>query len=418
MYINFTMKPYCYLPLFLFLGAASCSHNSSKENSHTKDLYFNVDMDSRINLSDFYQNADYVLLEKTNQNLLGSIDKMLIGRSLFFILDTKSNKLASFNCSGKFIMQTENKGNGPSEYRSIWDFDVDTCNNTVEYFDRGKSRMVRMTLDGSYIECRPVILYASDFCKLSDKYYVFASYNYPSPHYNNDLSYNAVVLDSNNNQKALFLPITRLKNLFHVTFNRTVRYELGVNMFIPYDNKIYFVTQDSCITKYVLHYNKYELPNDFLDEYDKNRGITNHSELVAHKKFIDRLNSGNYIISTQNLFESKEILQYQFRISMKPSTYTALYHKQLSQTIAGIMENDLDYGPVGNPVALQNDTLYTCIYPSEIRERIAYVEQHYKLNGEALTRFQTMKAKLAAVRDTDNPVIGKFCIRKDLQRKN
>lgn len=390
----------------------------SKADSITREVVIDVDTSSIINLSQVYNSVGYIVLQTTPNNTVGTINKLQLGCGKLFLLDNKTNKIVIFERNGDFIAQTENEGRGPNEYNYIEDFEVDTINGIIEYHDVGNLRMIKSNFEGQPISSRAFSeIRTFNFCKLNANRYVFVAYNYPTPQYFGDQSYSVVILDTCNNLKEVHLPIkSELEYNIITANNRVVKYGSGANVFIPYRNELFFIDESGCRTSYRFLYYKFLLPQEYLEEYEQNKGNTSLSRLKAIKKLNERLNAINYIDFEHNFFESEDLLQFQFCIrAVKVGNYfTAIHLKAAAKTLTGIMENDLDYGPVGSPVALQNDTLYTCIYPSEIRERIAYVEKNYKLSGEALTRFQAMKAQLGDVKETDNPVIGKFCIRKDL----
>ena len=398
--------------------AVSCNKPVPQTDSNTCEVVIDVDTSSVINLSQVYSSVSYTTLQTTPNNTVGTINKLQLGNGKLFLLDNKTNKIAIFKGNGDFIAQTENEGRGPNEYNYIEDFEVDTISGTIEYHDVGNLRMIKSNFEGLPISSRAFNeIRTLNFCKLSPNRYVFVAYNYPTPLYFGDQSYSVAVLDTCNNLKEAYLPIKEeLEYIIVTANNRVVRFGDGVNVFIPYRNELFYVTENACRTSYRFHYKKFKLPEKFLEEYKINKGNTSRSRDNALGILISRMNAIHYIDFEHNFFESEDLLQFQFCIrAVKVGNYfTAIYLKPTAKTLTGIMENDLDYGPVGSPVALQNDTLYTCIYPSEIRERIAYVEQRYQLRGDVLARFMAMKVQLGVVKETDNPVIGKFCIRKDL----
>ncbi|MGE0077533.1 MAG: 6-bladed beta-propeller [Bacteroidales bacterium] len=411
------MRAAIFLSILSILGN-SCSSPKNRTNVNIREIAIDVDTSSIINLSQVYNSVHYTILQTTPNNLVGSIDKLQRGQGRLFLLDTKTNKIAIFSNCGTFIAQTENEGRGPNEYNYIEDFEVDTLTGTIEYHDVGNLRMIKSDLEGLPISSRIFNhVRAFNFSKLNPNRYVFVAYNYPTPQYFGEQSYSVVVMDTCNNLKETYLPIKgELEYIVSTASNRVVRYNNGVNIFIPYRNELFYVDNNGCRVPYRFLYKKYKLPEKVLQEYKINKGSTSRSRDYALSVLNSRLNAIRHIGFEHNFFESEDLLQFQFSIrAVKVGNYfTAIHLKAAAKTLTGIMENDLDYGPVGSPVALQNDTLYTCIYPSEIRERIAYVEKNYKLSGEALTRFQAMKTQLGDVKETDNPVIGKFCIRKDL----
>lgn len=112
--------------IIFILSILLCSCQSKKANNHVSiggesEVYFNSILDSA-----------YVLpLEMKQDFVIGDVSKMNYADSLYFILDRKTHSVYSFNELGKFVGVLNKKGQGPEEYLSIYDFDIDKVNKKI-----------------------------------------------------------------------------------------------------------------------------------------------------------------------------------------------------------------------------------------------------------------------------------------------
>lgn len=110
---------------------ASCntqtSSNISVNNivvSHS-DEYF--DFNSILNYS------HCVILETSDESLIGYINKVQIKNQIIYISDVQSNTISCFNLDGSFLKKINKKGQSKSEYLQLTDFEVMNNGNIVIY---------------------------------------------------------------------------------------------------------------------------------------------------------------------------------------------------------------------------------------------------------------------------------------------
>jgi hypothetical protein len=76
------------------------------------------------------KSIDYIQLDSDEP--IGEITKMIVTKENIYILDSfVSQQIFAFNKEGKLLFRIHNKGQGPEEYISLWDMQVDTCNNEI-----------------------------------------------------------------------------------------------------------------------------------------------------------------------------------------------------------------------------------------------------------------------------------------------
>lgn len=74
--------------------------------------------------------TDYILLKNTNQNqLFGRIDKIKLCNDRIYISDNRMRALVVYDKNGTGIAKVGTVGQGPKEFLSITDFDVDSLGN-------------------------------------------------------------------------------------------------------------------------------------------------------------------------------------------------------------------------------------------------------------------------------------------------
>jgi len=83
--------------------------------------------------SKFCDSITYIPLETKDSFLIGSIDKIIVQNNKIFILDKITESIFCFDINGKFLYKIDRKGNGPEEYISIGDFQVNSKEEVIIY---------------------------------------------------------------------------------------------------------------------------------------------------------------------------------------------------------------------------------------------------------------------------------------------
>lgn len=102
----------------------ACEYKSANKNyNEVIDIIVDLDNQSTLPASTFIDNFEYVLLEYTNQSLIGNIRKIELSDSSILIMDG-NKKLLHFNIHGQFLNEIGSIGKGPGEYINILDFSI------------------------------------------------------------------------------------------------------------------------------------------------------------------------------------------------------------------------------------------------------------------------------------------------------
>lgn len=106
---------FCAILLLFF----SCNNKTTEEG-------IMIGNDATVELADWIDSAHLTPLGMKEEYVIGGINKIAVVDSLYYLLDAgKTNSLYVFDTMGNPITKFGSIGRGPSEYLSIYDFDVD-----------------------------------------------------------------------------------------------------------------------------------------------------------------------------------------------------------------------------------------------------------------------------------------------------
>lgn len=109
--------------LFAVLYLSACS--PPKKNLTSLIL----DVDNFTDAQNSFSSIEFIPLETNDSCLLSDITKIIYKDSLYYISDATSSCIFIFSETGKFVKSIRRIGEGPGEYLSISDFDIDNEKN-------------------------------------------------------------------------------------------------------------------------------------------------------------------------------------------------------------------------------------------------------------------------------------------------
>jgi len=119
----------------------SCSKRSNNDNEVTESLEFTLlkidpkqiqKNNNKISL--FSNSIKYTPLETHDSILVGGIDKIVTQNDKMYLLDKMTETIFCFNRdNGKFLYKLNQRGNGPNEYFSVMDFNVNENEEIIIY---------------------------------------------------------------------------------------------------------------------------------------------------------------------------------------------------------------------------------------------------------------------------------------------
>lgn len=222
---------------------------------------------------------------------LASIQKLIIYKKEFFVLDDRFSNLLRFDSAGRYLNNYGKIGLGTNEYQKIHDFEIDTTNNMVVIFSNSNKSIYYYSLPtGIFIKKVNIKLFGSKIALLSNGetllYRSFSSEGNKLKQYD----YNVLILDSSGNKVRKAFP-----------FNSDIsNVEWKGSGFLRQINKKIFYENTFSDTIYQFTDNKFSayIVTDILSEKLK-KEKDDHHKLIGYKIMSDSLTSylGSYFIA-------------------------------------------------------------------------------------------------------------------------
>ena len=125
------------MALMLGLLTVPGEENSSlaKKNGYVINLD-RAEKLEKMTYSSLFSKAGIIVLEDTDESLLGKVDKLEVCDNNLYVLE-KGRGLFLFNKQGKFIKMIGRKGKGPGEYIDPDDISIDRENKKIYDISNG-----------------------------------------------------------------------------------------------------------------------------------------------------------------------------------------------------------------------------------------------------------------------------------------
>ena len=138
--------------LFLFF---SCANRQTTNSLNENKAHYIIDLDGKkeqsIPYSSIFKNVQTILLETSQDCLIGSVNELQVFDGCIYLLDRAVAKsLFVFDREGRFIRKIGGLGYGPGEYVQILDFTIDTEKRFIFLQDQA-TRVHKYRLDGTYV---------------------------------------------------------------------------------------------------------------------------------------------------------------------------------------------------------------------------------------------------------------------------
>jgi len=151
------MKNVHLLQLLIFLSVCfACRQNQTYVEENWDITYICIDSLSNENI--IIKNKEkhrFVKLETTKDCLIAKIERMDFDDRKMFVKDS-NDKIFVFDENGLFLNGIGQKGPGPDEHYSIYDFYLDKKNKRICVFDMFKSCIFSYSYTGALMEKKPV----------------------------------------------------------------------------------------------------------------------------------------------------------------------------------------------------------------------------------------------------------------------
>lgn len=127
--MNHTQIGYCLAVLFLFAACAVKKDRMEDEIPIHRIDYFSWE---KKELKDFFHSKriSYILLKEDEQKIsFGRVDKVKVMNDRIYISDKRLQVLVVYDLDGNYLGAVGKRGQGPCEYISVTDFDIDSSGN-------------------------------------------------------------------------------------------------------------------------------------------------------------------------------------------------------------------------------------------------------------------------------------------------
>jgi hypothetical protein len=149
----------------------SCVNKESSNDDLFKSVSIVIDFDSIKSIPLTLNRIRYIPLETTNECLIARANKTMIRNNKIYVADfSKAMALFVFDMNGKFLFKISQRGQGPGEYLSFRDFDIQT-NGDIYMFDNHGSKILIYNQTGEYLREIKSEHYFSKFCLVNSKMY-------------------------------------------------------------------------------------------------------------------------------------------------------------------------------------------------------------------------------------------------------
>jgi hypothetical protein len=262
--------------------------------------------------SDLFDSISLIKLETTKESLIGNIDKLISYNNFYFILDMAQSKAVfEFDNKGKFLRKIGQKGKGPGEYLEPHDIAVDQFSGRIIIYDGRK--LLFYDFEGKFIEEIKLSFSFRSFSVLSKDvlaYYFDNSLKEKDLH---KLKFNLLFV--NKKGKILSQSFDVDENIYPTSGSRSFFYQYNQELLVSpsYSNTIYSVSTESIVPKFVINFDKYAIPKDFV------------LNAKTDNDFYRELKKSNYAF-LRDYFETPNYLA--FSIVYKSMIYSCFYSKK------------------------------------------------------------------------------------------
>jgi len=253
------LSPLSLVFLFIFFACSQESGNIEETNLNrpgiirvTKNL---------VNFDEQLKELKVIKLESQEENLIGTIDKIVVNRSGIFILDIRNTKsLYHFDAGGRFKYKLSEVGTGPSEFYMPFDFSVNEADGMVYILDIRQRKILKYDLEsGIHIGNSSIDFQTKSFAYLNNEQFAF---QLDGREFSNDKKEELLIIYDLEEQKTLssYLPEYA-----------TSDYMLSRTYFTHNDNEllysksmhdtIYHYTNETFEPKYILDFQGRNIPD-------------------------------------------------------------------------------------------------------------------------------------------------------------
>ncbi|WGH74122.1 6-bladed beta-propeller [Tenacibaculum tangerinum] len=378
---------------------AISNKNIPINNDNQVQLNVEQYVEQKLKISDVISNFSFLSL-KENINKIGNIDKILFNDDYVFLLDkytTESLHLFDRK-NGEQIIVFNEHGRGPTEFTSIYDFDVDYKNKEIYIFDGENLKCLKYSFDGRFIISERLPFRIGNIRKLRTGGFVNFPQHAPNFHFGDFFSDKDIIVTD-----SLLVP-----KYGGFTFNQNA----VINDFYSRD---YFGFNNDTLSYFprfknqIYELNRKEKGYEFISlvKFDLgNYEIPNEDFVMEASKFISNRRKDNKLFSNGNHFVSNNWIGTSFR-NFGGIDFSVFYDRRSERVFAGTgFEFDFKGLPFfGFPTAINKNECVTVIDNSLIHQykNISDKNKQYYIDNQVWSH--EMDSLMLNIEDTESPVL-------------
>jgi hypothetical protein len=316
-----------------------------------------------LNTSQVIDTIKFIPLETNDNNMIGSVSKIIKYDDKYIIMDNKmAKKLYVFDKEGKFLYSIGRSGKGPGEYSRLMDFTVDEKEGCLYLID-DRIKIIKTKMDGTLIFEKKVPQEYNDIKDIiAHKGLIFVSSAYGI---SNQKKYHIVQLDKNLDPIAWFLPYEYGFPGSWPYKNRLFVFDNSINYVSTFDNVIYIRSGDEFIERYKFNTegNNVSLKNLTMESFADNKtGVYLFDGCVEGDDFIylpifdsGKPRWGFIDKKSDNFFQVDEIKNDSYPLGSLSAYYNGWYICTMNSNnfIKNFPKNNLNREPTDNPIIIE-----------------------------------------------------------------
>lgn len=343
---------------------------------------------SRIDLSTFISEIDFIALETSDECTIGDINKVLSDEGSYIIHDKDNHAIFRFDEEGKFLNRIGVIGRGPQEYTESWDVSLDRLKKEVSVLDLAGRKILRYKYDGTFVGSKKMkFLYKQhEYTVTGFVTHTQGSSNKATPEVD---GYCLAFSDEDHNVTGTAIADKKdIKNSYS-TENPLRKFSDRIYFNHPFKNEIFQTGNNKAYSAFRFDFGK--LGWDSNIDTDELNGDEIRELINTHKYF-----NGEYVVSEDYLF---------FIIRGGNSPGSAVYYSlSTGEMKYGLHFND----PLSSHIGLFNVPQWTKYDDSFVSYEKPYqILQHWKAMDEPRASSITEKEKsiLENAKEDDNPIL-------------
>lgn len=186
--------------IFVFTFLQACVTN---DDINIVTLSINPEEAKQAKLNEKFDQIEIVRLESNDSIIIGTVNNLMFGNNLVYILDINTKSVFIFDKTGKIISTIQDSGQGPDEYYSLSGFYLNEKSELV-LIDNSRKKENVYTSTGKYIKSNKIPFSVKSVDYLNDGTKIIVRDVVDSSNPNGHIVY----VSTSQNVRAKFLPFT------------------------------------------------------------------------------------------------------------------------------------------------------------------------------------------------------------------